>query len=173
MENPAEELVTKWVKSVKRDRSGRIIANLFANGYVATLENLLRDIDKYVRHLMEDAANDNKVLSEFKADYENIESELNKTTEDKRPLVFYLKPSGKKKNRWLRTLKELYKLNLDSSIDEVIEDMIKNRQTASHTAVQNQPDNVWGEQLKLWHLATLYLTLSLILAVHERLKSQT
>jgi hypothetical protein len=170
MEEGTEGLVKKWVKSIDRNRSGQIIANLFANGYVATLEDFLNDIDEYVRRIIQKAKNDRKALYEFKADYENIEKEINKTKNNKNPLIFYLKPSGKKKNRWLKILKELYKMNLDSSVDEVMKNMILNRQIAAHTTIQKQTMKVEGEQLKLWHLGTLYLILSVIVAVHERIK---
>lgn len=172
MEEEAENLVRKWVKSTDRNRSGRIIANLSANGYVAALEDFLNDIDEYVRNKILEEKNNGRALSKFRIDYENIEKESNRTPPDKKPLIFYLKPSGRKKYRWLEMLKKLYRMNLDPSVDEVIKDMISNRQAASHQAIHKQTMAVSGEQLKLWHLGTLYLILSLVVAVHDRIKKK-
>lgn len=83
-----------------------------------------------------------------------------------------LKPSGKK-NRWLRLLQELFTITLDRSVDEILTDMIKNRQEASHTDIQKQNPEIWGEHLKLWHLGTRYLIQTIILAIHERMKKQS
>lgn len=166
----AEELIRAWVKSVNCIKSGRIIANLFANGFIATLENLIKDVDEYVTQQLGAEQVGKETLSQFRAEYENIERELNKTTSDKKPLVFYLKPSGKKEKRWLRVLEQLYKMDIDSAVYEIMDDMIKNRQEASHNAIQNQPMEECDKHLKLWHLGTLYLILSIIVAVHKRLK---
>jgi hypothetical protein len=170
MEEGGEELVEQWVKSVERNRTGQIIGNLFANGFVATLEDFLKDIDEYVKQILQKAKDDRQALSAFKADYENIENEINKTKENKYLLISYLKPSAKKEMRWLKILKELYKMNLDPSVDEVMRDMISNRHIACHNPTQRQNMEVKPEQLQLWHLGTLYLILLISLAVHERIK---
>lgn len=164
MDGAANELVSKWVKSIQRNRSGKLIANFLATVIVATLEDFIKEIVAYA-----------KALPDFSAQYEKLErceNEKRARNEDKVSLALLLKPSGKK-NRWLKLLQELFAFTLDRSVDEVLTDMIKNRQEASHTDVHKQNPEIWGEHLKLWFLGARYLIQTIILAVHERMKKQS
>jgi len=159
MADATSELVSKWVKSVDRKRSGKLVANFSATVSVATLEDFIKDIVAYA-----------KVLPDFSTEYDDLERRENEKRAkngDKVSLTALLKPSGKKK-RWLRLLKELFKITLDNSVDEVLSDLIKNRQEASHTDIQKQNPEISGEHLKLWYLGTRYLIQTIIVSVHER-----
>lgn len=164
MDGEANKLVDIWVKSVARNRSGKLVANFPATVSVATLEDFIKEIVAYARD-----------FPDFSAQYEKLERRENEKrarNEDKVSLALLLKPSGKK-NRWLRLLQELFTITLDRSVDEILTDMIKNRQEASHTDIQKQNPGIWGEHLKLWHLGTRYLIQTIILAIHERMKKQS
>lgn len=160
MADAASELVSKWVKSVDRNRSGKFVANFSATVSVATLEDFIKAIVAYA-----------KVLPDFNAEYDDLERRENEKRAkngDKVSLSALLKPSGKKKQRWLRLLKELFKISLDNSVDVVLSDLIENRQEASHTDIHKQNPEILGEHLKLWYLGARYLIQTIIVSVHER-----
>lgn len=164
MDGATNGLISKWVKSVQRSRSGKLVANFSVTVSVATLEDFIKEIVAYARD-----------FPDFSAQYEKLERRENEKrarNEDKMSLALLLKPSGKK-NRWLRLLQELFTITLDRSVDEILTDMIKNRQEASHTDIQKQNPEIWGEHLKLWHLGMRYLIQTIILAIHERMKKQS
>jgi hypothetical protein len=163
MDSKVNRLIKKWVKSINRDRSGRLIAIFLSIVYVATLEDFIQEIVRY-----------SKELSDFNKDYSILESQEQEKMErsggNKLPLEILLKPSAKKKHKWLKLIKQLFKTNLDEAIDEVMNDLIANRQEASHTDIQKQKKNISGEHLKLWYLGTRYLMQILIINTYQRIK---